>query len=271
VILRASVRQGTCTVRTLVRTLRLFLLLIAGATGCATADEEPAESDAAIADLENVLGFDGAIARLDPAALGRIEAEAAALEAENAPLREIERVVSRRVLVEGARRTTVRPATLRVSAYDADLFQLNPEERALCKAARLVCVRVLVSAAQARLASKIAYSDGDVGGRIDAFRHTYWNALMASKVGAAHAKAWGDAHETGNPFDKGTTSDRRLAEMDYFNNERGRGLAVRLGDPVLRVRTALERGELRAIRYDRGDPDGVLVPTTECTDARCGR
>jgi hypothetical protein len=252
---------------------RLLPLLVTALVACAAPDEEVASEDAALAELRATLGFDGAIERLDTPTLARIESDVQARRSRGEPEAAIEMAVERRVLVEGSQRAVggTRPASVGWPSYDADLFQLNERERALCKSAKLVCVSVLLAAAKARVAAKVAYSDGDVGGRIDAFRHTYWNALMASSVGAAHAKAWGDAHEAGNPFDKGTKSDARLAEMDYFNNDRGRRLAVVIGDPVLLVAIALERGELRGIRYDRGDPDGVLVPTTECSDARCGR
>jgi RHS repeat-associated protein len=54
--------------------------------------------------------------------------------------------------------------------------------------------------------------------RIDAFRHTAWNALNAKDLGANEAKRFGDAHEArGDQPD-----DERM--MDLTNNEIGRRL-----------------------------------------------
>ncbi len=50
----------------------------------------------------------------------------------------------------------------------------------------------------------------------DAFRHTYWNALMVKYVGVDDAKTYADAHESG---DDSQGVDK---EMDLFNNEKGR-------------------------------------------------
>jgi hypothetical protein len=54
----------------------------------------------------------------------------------------------------------------------------------------------------------------------DAFRHTYWNALMAKYIGTTKAKIFGDAHETGSrrPIEK---------KMDLNNNAVGRSIGNR--------------------------------------------
>lgn len=70
-------------------------------------------------------------------------------------------------------------------------------------------------------------SDGNThtnNNTLDAYRHTYWNALMYSTIGAEEAKAFTDAHEYGeivNGF--GDSRSRKLsADMDLLNNEAGR-------------------------------------------------
>lgn len=61
---------------------------------------------------------------------------------------------------------------------------------------------------------------GGEDGHNDAFRHTYWNALMTRHFGEDFAAAFGTAHEgvPGNPADK--------EAMDLYNNELGRSIAV---------------------------------------------
>lgn len=244
------------------------------ATGCASRDVD--EEEEAASAVERAIGFDGAIVRLDEAALERVDLEARDLEARGASAKEVEKLASQRVLLEAKNAVSpTRGATDQVMVqglYELGLPRLNDEERELCGSARLVCVRVLLSALRARSASRAEYSDGETGGRIDAFRHTYWNALMASSVGDAHAKAWGDAHENGYPENRATAAAKILSAMDFFNNAEGRRIGAAGGDLRKAVRVALVAGELQAVRYDRGVAAGVLVPTSECTDeVRCGR
>ncbi len=54
------------------------------------------------------------------------------------------------------------------------------------------------------------------GGRRDAFRHTYWNALIANEYGARFAFDLTTAHERNK-----IASDHQEA-MDLYNNEQGR-------------------------------------------------
>ena len=66
------------------------------------------------------------------------------------------------------------------------------------------------------------------GGQVDAFRHSYWMALLAQKVKVKKAYKLGVAHEKGNKIDwkKGRLEDEFLAdsvacEMDLANNNVG--------------------------------------------------
>ena len=53
-------------------------------------------------------------------------------------------------------------------------------------------------------------------GKGDAFRHGYWNALMCKSIGCSNAKIVADNHERYN------MTEKKLHDMDYYNNERGR-------------------------------------------------
>ncbi|PPU68921.1 XVIPCD domain-containing protein [Xanthomonas pisi] len=57
-------------------------------------------------------------------------------------------------------------------------------------------------------------------GHRDAFRHTYWNALLAKEFGNEWAQAFATAHEgmPGNPANR--------EAMDLYNNQVGRGIAA---------------------------------------------
>ena len=256
------------------------LSALALVAGCASEVEDDAESDATqLSALETSIGFDGAMERLDEAALARVESEAAVREARGELPDSIERAASQRVLREAQTASTqARSSALQLrSAYDSDLVKMNGQEKALCKSARLVCVRVLLAGFRARGASQSAYRDGNVGGRIDAFRHTHWNALMVRAVGATHAKLWADAHENGYPDNRSTAANRVQSDMDFHNNAQGRliGAVPSRSDADTRqaVITALENGTLRAVRYDGAqDTVGRLVKSSECTDELpCGK
>jgi hypothetical protein len=247
--------------------------------GCAVEPDDDEAEATQLSALESSIGFDGAVERLDEAALSRVESEAATREARGDTPEAVERAASLRVLRE-AKSASVAPrfSELRLqSAYDSDLVKMNGQEKALCKGARLVCVRVLLAGFRARGAAQAQYRDGNVGGRIDAFRHTYWNALMVRAVGATHAKLWADAHENGYADNRATPANRVQSDMDFHNNAQGRQIgSVRSrseSDTRRAVVTALETGALRAVRYDNeSDQVGRLVKSSECTDAApCGR
>lgn len=66
------------------------------------------------------------------------------------------------------------------------------------------------------------------GGRLDAFRHTYWMARLTQCIGSRAARSLGKAHEKGNyrSFRKGQTEDGALqdqtaVDMDLYNNDQG--------------------------------------------------
>lgn len=260
------------------------LAALALVAGCST---ESGESDAAssqddaLTALEDEIGFDGAIGKLDVAKLETIDVESRTLEAAGHGESELDRAATRSALTAVLKqRAESAPNTpglhVAFDLYDTDLFKLNAIEQKLCRAHRIVCVRVAIAAFKARAASQSEYHDGNVGGRIDCFRHTYWNAAMARSVGADYAKQWGDAHENGYPENRATAKDRVLSDMDFFNNDVGRKIGQAHAhdsddETKTAVRTAIEHGDVRAVRYDLGDRNGKLVPSSQCSDTvRCG-
>ena len=66
------------------------------------------------------------------------------------------------------------------------------------------------------------------GGKLDAFRHCFWMAMLSAKIGTQKASHLGQAHERGNyrQFLHGKTEEGALPDsvsglMDLFNNQRG--------------------------------------------------
>lgn len=98
--------------------------------------------------------------------------------------------------------------------------KLNSVEKSLFKANPTRGITVLNYAEHATLAAKRLYTKTScVHGNGDAFRHSYWNALMTRRYGSTYAKKWGDAHESGISagIDK---------QMDLYNNKIGRELST---------------------------------------------
>ncbi len=77
---------------------------------------------------------------------------------------------------------------------------------------------------QAKAAALAAYPDSADDGQGDAFRHAYWNALMAQRFGPEWTEMYGTAHEKlgGNPPNR--------EAMDLFNNQLGREIGAAYPD-----------------------------------------
>ena len=100
------------------------------------------------------------------------------------------------------------------------------------------------------------------GGRLDAYRHTYWMAITGSRIGIRAARKLGKAHERANYRDylKGKTEEGILAdatatEMDLHNNEAGLSLAeaYRSGqgsDVHKNIEELMQKGRLRMLKMD---------------------
>ena len=86
--------------------------------------------------------------------------------------------------------------------------------------------------------NKLLKGEGN-GDQVDAFRHTYWMALLTQNIGARKAKRLGVVHEKGNKkqFKKGKKEDGELpdkigSDMDLFNNQVG----IEIGSSDCRTR-----------------------------------
>lgn len=129
--------------------------------------------------------------------------------------------------------------------YDQSV--LNPLEKELFRQHPFDGLNACLAAKAALNRSQARYQAGCLhNGNGDAFRHALWNALMTKKIGAAMAKRWGDAHEEGaNP-----PSPPLEKEMDLFNNEVGRGIALTTtDDPAASdaVRAKIRAGAMKRI------------------------
>ena len=133
------------------------------------------------------------------------------------------------------------------------------------------------------VADSVAKAEGWVilksGGEKDAFRHAYWMALLADRIGPKRAKWLGVTHEkkNRNDFEQGQKEEEALPdlksqEMDLFNNDAGIYLVRNCencpkSDIIKMVVSALENGELKIIKMDiKGnslDLNGKLIPEKE--------
>ena len=110
--------------------------------------------------------------------------------------------------------------------------------------------------------------DGDEnGGQVDAFRHSYWMALLSQNICWRKARRLSKAHEKGNykDFKKGRIEDGILPDsvsgmMDLFNNETGIEIGRKNKDlakeELIRVvRDSVMAGRMKVIRKGKnGDP-----------------
>lgn len=115
------------------------------------------------------------------------------------------------------------------------------------------------------------------GGRLDAYRHTYWMAITGSRVGVRAARRLGRAHERSNYRDylKGKTEEGILAdatatEMDLHNNEAGLLLGMayrqeRISDLHINITELMKSGQLRMLKMDE---QGRLL---DCQGRVCAR
>jgi len=100
------------------------------------------------------------------------------------------------------------------------------------------------------------------GGKLDAFKHSYWIAVMSVEIGETAALKLGEAHERGNydTFKKGKLEDGFLpdkpsSDMDLFNNKMGAELSrnknllttLQLMDGVIGM---IESGDLRILKKE---------------------
>ena len=108
------------------------------------------------------------------------------------------------------------------SAYE----NLNSAEKKLVKSYPAQAAQVYTASSLATKRTNALYKNGLHNGNGDAFRHTYWNAEMATMLagygssfnpsnGKTNAKRWADAHEE----NKNQPANEK--QMDLFNNNVG--------------------------------------------------
>lgn len=125
---------------------------------------------------------------------------------------------------------------------------------------------LIVSREALRVSDSIRVSpllDGDYsGGKVDAFRHAFWMALLQQEIGKNAARSLGRAHEKENyqtfkkqQLEDGVVPDEISSEMDLFNNEIGLSLSEENGKLpknglIYRVINAIHQGKLKVIKKD---------------------
>ncbi len=80
------------------------------------------------------------------------------------------------------------------------------------------------------------------GGRLDAFRHTFWMATLTKQIGARRALSLGRAHERGNyrdfrrkRFEDGDIPDKAAGDMDLYNNGIGSAIGKSLKESAEKI------------------------------------
>ncbi|WP_428743407.1 DUF6973 domain-containing protein [Tenacibaculum sp.] len=126
---------------------------------------------------------------------------------------------------------------------------------------------LIVSREASRISDSIRVSsllDGDFsGGKVDAFRHAFWMALLQQEIGKNSARSLGKAHEKENyqtykkrKLEDGVVPDQISSEMDLFNNEIGLTLSEKGGKLpknglIYRIINAIHQGKLKIIKKDK--------------------
>ena len=85
----------------------------------------------------------------------------------------------------------------------------------------------------------------------NAFKHAMWNAVMTDKMGEKKAKEFADAHE-----EDYLSSQPKLCEMDLFNNELGRQIAIKYAGQgydvfAQKIYEAINEGEAYVIEWSK--------------------
>ncbi len=108
---------------------------------------------------------------------------------------------------------------------EKSLAVLNPIEAFQYRSQSLLAINEAQAFAVRRLGASGALNRNSTPGndrdKVNAFQHSYWNALLTLKMGRDRAKVWTDAHEWGLP----NVPDMNFAtQMDLFNNHIGRDI-----------------------------------------------
>ncbi len=106
------------------------------------------------------------------------------------------------------------------------------------------------------------------GGKIDAFKHSFWMARLSQSIGEGAALSLGKAHEKGNfqDFKKGQKEDGEIpdlpaSEMDEFNNKFGAKLYkenpnLTKNELIIELLRSIDEGKLRILKRS---PEGAYL------------
>ncbi|NWJ50632.1 MAG: hypothetical protein HXX14_07195 [Bacteroidetes bacterium] len=110
---------------------------------------------------------------------------------------------------------------------------------------------------------QLAVPDQDAsGGKLDAFRHSFWMASLTQKIGSGRALSLGRAHERGNyrdfkrkRFEEGDIPDKAAGEMDLYNNGIGSAIGTELKESnekniIETVLLSIHAGKMKVILKD---------------------
>lgn len=101
-------------------------------------------------------------------------------------------------------------------------YSLNAQEKALKKRRWWEFPYFLIAGQRALDRARKLFPTSLNDGKGDAFRHAYWNAVLARYIGVSNTKRWTDAHEYGDP-----KNSWRCRTMDLHNNGVGRDYAFK--------------------------------------------
>jgi len=117
------------------------------------------------------------------------------------------------------------------------------------------------------------------GGKVDAFRHAYWMAMLAQKFGKHRALSLGKAHEKSDYRDykkhrkeDGTFPDKISSDMDLWNNKLGADLGAscrEIENKIIQemIINAINDGMLKIIKKNKSgrflDANGNIIDPKE--------
>lgn len=140
-----------------------------------------------------------------------------------------------------------------VSSHLIDSHFHNKEKQLLDKFPILANQLVYISFFAAYMAY-FYYNDGYALGQLDAFRHTYWNALLTKYLGEKFSFIWTSKRELYPNFKKQKLDNANL--MDLYNNAIGRKIGKKyshLSDIAIAriVSDKIDNGEMLIIRENQ--------------------
>ncbi len=114
------------------------------------------------------------------------------------------------------------------------------------------------------------------GGKLDAFKHSFWIARLSEQIGKKSALSLGEAHEKGNyqtykkdQKEDGYVPDKISSEMDLYNNNIGAKIAAEnnhsiQNDLVKIILDEINLGKMKILKKDTLGNfltcEGVIIP-----------